>query len=430
MNVLLFSVVLFCLGSMCSVFCCPDSLEIGGSDFLNSSMMCYRLAQSLSTTTCATVVVTLKMEQSMVVTEPCALRIPSNVTVQFLCNSIAYASYVCTPSLHSPCFSFRHGRSVEIINCNIQGRFLSAENVTNSTFALRDSYLDGKGVQMPLDLVGWQAVFMKNSTIVNGRNAHTSGGGGGCVAIRGRTSLVTFQDVLVENCFALRAGGCVSITGDDKDQIDEFEILPSTKYGGHVALETVSVSNCKSGMHRGGLMYVQFMTSIVLTNSRFSNGSAQTVGCLQIYGIASNITLNRNVVVNCNSFLYGTGGVFISQLGTHYPSEQTFITLVDLTISDCASYREDGCLVVSDLYGSVYIENLTLQRCTAHTDHGCFLLDESRSEAVLRNISLRDCLAVNGNGGGLTLRRTSVVNLSQLNILNSQANTTGGGLLL
>eukprot|EP00759_Apiculatamorpha_spiralis_P007796 PhF_6_TR14935/c1_g3_i2/m.23376 len=409
---------------------CTDLITEGTGGFQDGPSLCDLLTDKLNTTLCDTVVVHRRSSSSvepLTFTEPCKLSIPSNVGIRFQCNGVDVVSYVCI----SLCFTYSFGRSIEIVGCRVQGSLLSAFNVTNSTFTLRDSVLDGGNTQMPLDLVGWQSVLIENVTVMNGKNVKTFGGGGGCVAVRGPTKTITFRNVFVQNCNALRAGGCISITRDDVDKVSvEDTSFRSTNYGGHVILDSIHVRDCKSNAFRAGVMNVQYMTSITMTNSRFYNGSAQISGCIQIQSIASNITLIGNVVSNCRAFLFDIGGMTIAQRVTHYPHNESFITVRDMTISDCYSSRTLGCFEVIATYGVVLIENVKIQRCTANESSACLRLQGNENIAVIRNVTLSDCLAITGAGGGLTLQGTSVVNISQLTVWNSRAFTVGGGVLL
>eukprot|EP00759_Apiculatamorpha_spiralis_P007794 PhF_6_TR14935/c1_g2_i1/m.23374 len=121
---------------------CTDVITEGTGGFQDGPSLCDFLTIKLNTTLCETLIVqhsTMKAIQPLTFTDPCTLSIPSNVVLRFQCDGV---SYVCPRTLNSPCFTFSVGRSIEIVGCRVQGSLLSAFNVTNSTFTLRDSVLD------------------------------------------------------------------------------------------------------------------------------------------------------------------------------------------------------------------------------------------------------------------------------------------------
>eukprot|EP00759_Apiculatamorpha_spiralis_P026537 PhF_6_TR29391/c0_g1_i3/m.43347 len=386
--------------------------------------------------------------ESFAMVEPCEILVGAFIPpmLNISCQSLSHEiTVLCPATKSSSCFSIieapesssNASLDIQLHSC-VFVRSAITVNAVNTTVTIDRTIIDATNTHVPINVFTAWIVFITNTQVERGYST-SLWMGGGCISLRGVKKQVFVRNVLVQNCFSARFGGCLLISGDTSQDI-ERRYMASSFYSGSVDIIGSVFRNCNATTT--GLVNVAYVRSLNIQNSSFLGGFVrQFEGCLGImYVYPGKVVLENNVVRDCLAKEESDGCVGIATFDEFdwYPEFNQYlprpgfvdseaVVVRNLTLTNCVSSGDTGGMSIVNTTRSVTLDGIVIQQGVCR-DRGAGFKFQSLNAVSVRNVMIRDVKS-KSVGGAITVYDTPNFMARNISIFGSQARL-GGALFV
>eukprot|EP00759_Apiculatamorpha_spiralis_P007904 PhF_6_TR14963/c0_g1_i1/m.23487 len=338
------------------------------------------------------------------------------------------------------CLTVHHDtKTITIVGCRMFGgiQAIDPNHATSSmSLIIQDGLIDGTHKTRPVSAEGLRNVMIQNMTLRNGKA--TLGDNGGCLLVTNGHGYVIIVDTFVHSCTSYSRGGCVAIRGNTSLPDDSTFTVNETTI---VTINRTVIQNCVVQMGKGGALFVDGVHTLLL-NDFFAGHSASLFsgGCLATIDLTWGTRAYNVTLKNCSTTQLDEQGGCWTLLIRHFVLENALFdnctagadggamrlggataTLTSVRMFNChtktgfggALYAWHQITVVgknlhivntSAFFGgamffrtiSIRMENVIVENSYTQQSPGACSHVYDTADLVLSNISLSNCRALNG----------------------------------